>query len=283
MNKTVQLILGEVGDKCFTEEQKEILEYTQGKIRVTIADQLKRHFWGMYLVHSPEDTFNYFSQIIYENSYLIDEIKDLQEKIKLIKDPRSYKKTSTSNSDNLACSNAVANNEQLSRNTSISDFQNEGASTSYGRGINSEPDKIVKQLDILKDDTKLDSLPIQKEKINFVNTEVKEDKLLEINKEVINPQQVNPISDELKYHNTSFSKTGDHNLTKSSNFSDSRAIGKGSSSSKGISLGKTQSKQEEEVIAESLLKSLTAKIPQKRIEFWMRFWPLFSKCNLCWE
>lgn len=283
MTRNINLILGEVANRCFTEEQKQILEYQQGTTTITIADQLKRQYSGMYLVHSVDDTFNYIAQIVYENSYLIDEIKDLQERIKLIKDPRSYKETSTSNSDNLSCSNAAANSEQLNRNIAISDFQNENASTSYARGINSEPDKLVKQLDILKDNTKLDSLPIQREKINFVNTEIKADKLLDINKELIATQQANPVSDELKYHNSSFSKTGDYNLSRSNNFSDGRSISKGNTNSKGVSVGKSQSKQEKEVLADSLLKSLTVKIPQKRIEFWMRFWPLFTKCNVCWE
>lgn len=40
----------QIASQCFTEEQKEILEYEQGKIKVTIADQINRFYGDKYLV-----------------------------------------------------------------------------------------------------------------------------------------------------------------------------------------------------------------------------------------
>lgn len=278
----ISLILADVADKCFTPEQKQILEYQQGQLTITIADQLKRYFNGMYLVHSVDDTYNYIAQIAHEYDYLIEEIGVLKERIKEIKTPGNYKRTLKSTTGSLTCSSSDANTDSISRGSTISMGIGEAASTSYSRIINTEPDTLLKQVDVAKDRTKLDTLPIAKEKTTFTSSELEFNKdFLTVVKEKEDIKEIEPVSDNLDYHNSSLSRTGDQGINKNEGYSDTRTLGKTKSNSKGLASGKTINNQEIDILAESAYKSLTVKIPQLRTKFWMKFYPLFSRCNVC--
>lgn len=53
---------------CFTEYQKSILEYKQGEISITIADQINFYYGENYLTYDKDTTIKQFAIILYDHA-----------------------------------------------------------------------------------------------------------------------------------------------------------------------------------------------------------------------
>lgn len=118
-------IAQELADNCFTDEQKEVLEFTQGKVKITIADQIIRLYGCNLLTNNKEDTIKFFAYKVNEYSYLIDDLRQKIDLIRLIKDPKNRAQKSeaqittvaVSQGENKHSSAAVSNNDNKTSTT----------------------------------------------------------------------------------------------------------------------------------------------------------------------
>lgn len=275
-------ISSEISHQCFTDEQREILEYQQGKLKITIADQLNRFYGHKYLVWSESKTLNIAAQIVHENEHLIEEIKTLKEKIKILKDPGNYKRVVTTKTSSLGCANSQTNTDNLNKQIDISEIYSQNNSVSYQRSMTSEPTELINKLDVLDDTNKLLTLKQNKSKGKFTEDEMTETSLLKINREEINEQELVPASDNRDYHNSAFAKTGGLSFSNSDSMIEHRALNKNTSVNKGVSTATNKGTTEENIESESVYKSLIIEIPRLRVKFWNKFWFLFKDCDSCW-
>lgn len=270
----------QIASQCFTEEQKEILEYEQGKIKVTIADQINRFYGDKYLVWSEFKTLNLAAQIIHENEHLIDEIKDLKEKIKLLKDPRNFKKIVNVKTQTIGCANTDTDMKNLNKHIDISEVYAQNNAVKYNRSMSSEPTQLINKLDALDDTNKLLTLKQSKKKFKFSKDEFSDEMLAGV-KEDIEFKELKPESDNRDYHNAVFSKEGDLAFSGNDSYIEHRAMNKHNTLSKSISTANNKGETEIDVVGESVYKSLMIEIPRMRIKFWNKFWCLFKECTYC--
>ena len=85
-----RMVAEELIDHCLTEEQQEILKYTQGKMDITAVDGLNMHYADKYLTYKTDITKKYMAITVYQYGYLLDQIKGFKDKLLELTKPESY-------------------------------------------------------------------------------------------------------------------------------------------------------------------------------------------------
>lgn len=270
-----------IANRCFTPEQKEILEYQQGTVKITIVDQLNRFYGHRYLIWGDEKTVRIAAQIVHENEYLIEEIKELKEKIKIIKNPENFKRVITAKTASVGCANSLTNIDNLNRQIDTSEGYSQSNNVTYQRSMMAEPTRIIDKLDALDDTNKLTTVKQKKSKFKFVDDAMNKETLLKGASDEIEIKEVVPESDNKEYHNSAFSKTG--NLAYSSNdvHLEHRAVNKNETTNKAISTTNNEGTTEDQILSEATYRSLIIEIPRLRVKFWNKFWCLFKPDSHC--
>lgn len=266
---------------CFTDEQREALEYTQGKIKITIEEQIERVYGSRYLLYNLKRTTSLFAQVLNDHSYLIDEIKTYQEKIKQMRDPANYVKSSKTSMKGSTCSSQKNHNEALNRHISVNDNYMTSSSSKYIRGMNAEPTELINNLDVLDDTDKLSTKLDTMKKTRFLSDDVTMDKFMGTQSDEIQVPKEVAISDNRSYHNESFSKTGDLVHNSNYSFNENRNLNKGDSKGKSATSNTSTVKADNDVVGESVYKAITVEIPRLRLMFWNKFAFLFVKSLPC--
>lgn len=257
----------QIADNCFSEEQRQILEYRQGKTDITIADQIERFYGTRYLLYSLPHTIKIFSQIVHENEHLIDEIKEYKRKIEIIKDPSNYRQTTIVSSSGVSCNNHFSDSTGINRSASLSNSVDDNSNTSFARNMSAEPVELIRAADVIDDSSKLKTNTNYKEKITFTNENLEENTLLSTRKEQVADKAYNPVTDNRNYHNEAFTKTGDLSRVTSESFTDGRNINKNKSQGKGVGATSSKGSTITDVLADSTFKSMTIEIPRLRKKF----------------
>ena len=270
-----------IQDQCFTAEQKAILEYTQGTIQINIKDQLDRFYGDRFLIKDEENTIKEAAQIIHEYDFLIQDISELKQKILRLKNPESYRATTSTLAKGVGCSKSASEVDSLNAHKTISFVNTESSSGSYTRNINSEPVKLIQGLDVLPDNKRISKEAISKKARGFSSSTLSKDTFMNVDEQQVVKTPIVTESDNYQYHNQILTKVGELADSAVDTFMDDRRINDTKSNSKTTSANTTDTKTIIDIESDPILKSLTIEIPKIRSKFWNKFSLLYTFCEPC--
>lgn len=264
----------ELADSCFTEDQKEILEYTQGKIKISIADQIIGNYAGKYLLYNKLLTIKKFAQILHEREYMIEDMKRLQATIVEIKNPQNYSLERDTNHQNLVSNKGNSKSTSTSKSVNIGDSNILNDSNTFQRVLTSHPNKVIAEID-KRDDT---------DKVNFgtkLNYYSYSGDTLNIIRAERNIEKLEPKSDGNLYHSQGITGGHEKAVGIQTSMFDARSNNEGLSEACNITTGLNNAKMTIIVKADANLRSLMAEIPKIRSKFWLTFQSLFTNNKPC--
>ena len=266
-----------LADKCFTAEQKAILEYLQGEVEIKVEDQLMRFYNFQYLIYSLEDTIKMCAQIVHDNAHEIDTLSTLKERIKIIRDPGAYKQSTKNTASSVGCTATKNDTDSTSKGVVISDSTYENTDVNFTRTLSAEPTKLIKNSDNFNDNSKLTTTPSVRGKFVFKTG----GSLLEVEKQNVAITHAPVVEDNRRYHNLGFTHTGDLSYGDNNTSSEDRRSNVSKTVNKGSSSRNDKGITEVDIQGESAYKSLHVIIPRVRDRFWHKFGCLFTHCLPC--
>lgn len=84
-----------IAEECFSDEDKSVLEYREGKRNITIAHTFKKYYRKACYAYTEEDLYNDICITKRENRDILEQLKALERHLALILDPSSYDKIFT--------------------------------------------------------------------------------------------------------------------------------------------------------------------------------------------
>lgn len=298
-NRNLEHLIGidiseEIAKQCFTEEQRTILEYQQGTIKVTIAHQLNRLYGNHLLTWNKDTTLVYFAALVEEYSYLIEDLGNKQELIRTIKNPENMKQITTSTTETATATGATNETTSTAVGYNSAQTYNEIESKSVNRTLNSEPTNLIKEADLTDDTDNIrlihvaqGLLPHKQEPTAQQTFKRVIDKLnIQLNDGLtpIWTEEETKAYDEIKYadikyHNTSLNKSGGLSRNKSRSESANSNTSTSATNNQSLACGGSNTTATTGIKSDATLKALKIEIPQLRARFWNKFKELFSNID----
>lgn len=267
-----------MGTKCFSQEVKDILEYTEGEIKITVIDELLDRYGNAYPVYEESKMYRICAKIINKNRDILEKIKYYKEHYIAFLNPQSFKKVSDYESSNVNLSEGSGSTSGNSSHASVSNSSTSSSDSAINRALSMEPSEIRPNLDYTDDSGKLNTISLTSEVYKFKNDEIN-------NLEVVGQAIAKPVKDAVPaasedqadgYHNLQFNKSISHGVALSGTSSHDKAMSKTVSENKGANCNLNAHKNVDYVMGEAIEKAYFLEIPNLREAFWSRFWVLFT-------
>lgn len=285
-NRNIKNIRGwdvsaEIAEKCFTDEQKQILEYTQGQIKITIEDQINKIYGCRIATWDKETTIKYASIIVEEYSYLLEEIKTWKELARQAKNPDNYAEVTLTNDLGNTTSGSNIKTESSTRSSGIFNSWSDSESSGIDRVLRAHPSELIKLTDI-NDRKELSLLELQRTRISFELGDSSDKEKLFKTELTINPtEQKSNKEESLPYHYSDLSKNTSLGRAEAQNYTDNRDRSNTNTDSMNNVCLARDTKTNKRIKADDYYNAMKREIPRLRARFWNKFLPLFNDLDIC--
>lgn len=280
----------ELADKCFTPEQKTTLEYQQGQIKITIADQLNKLYGENLLTWNKEHTIKFFALKVKEYEHLIKDIERGQILIERIKDPGNMAKVTETENNTATTSGISSDSNTISVGYNASQTYQDSEAKTIARTLNSEPTELITTTDLNDERVLLGEIKrglLKHKESNFLSPVYKEI----INKlEITDPEWTPNIywtpeeeealgilkTETIKYHNTQLNRSANINNYRTQGETGNTNAGDTKNSTESVSCVGGFNTSTVSIKADDNLRALEIEIPLLRDRFWNKFKELFS-------
>lgn len=279
-----------VSEECFTDEEKEVLEFKQGKRIITIEKILNRKYGKRAIRFKTKDDYlDAFTLILEPNLYRIDEIKELKEKIKIIKTPSSHY---DSNLNTIVGKNksigtnrntTVSENKNKSISFNVNKSQSESDARNISRNATTETSLLHEKVEEWDSKTKLHlETSLKSSNLEISGNLSTGIKTLEQDIEQADNSSIEGKTIPYNQINYSSNHSGDLSINNSNNKSSNESENINDSTSDTISDNttdtSTNSFTSSYIEADAHLKALQTQIPDKRNKFFNLFDKLYKPC-----
>lgn len=254
---------------CFTEEDKRALEFTQGKITITLRDELDDRYGDLYCVHTPDKMKRETCRIINANRHLIEKIRNFEAWFlsKLSPEEMSLRTESSGGSSLYSTNQADARSK--THDVNISNQKALNASAGYARSLEGHPDTLKDDAENIVD--KIAPVVSEFKAFNFKGEG------MEVEGSRVVVADAPAVDNAIRYRSTAFARNREvmsnenSSLIESKNIVESNNFGSGASCNVNESISKTFN------FVETLEKSYSLELKNLRDSFWVKFERLFTK------
>lgn len=253
-------IAEDIGTRCFSVEQRELLEFNVGTQNITVEDLFNHYYGDNYLTYNKEFTFKAIAIKNKENEFLFHQLKTLTEKLAELINPDNFRelldvdyKTSNTNTgvDSITHTDTTEENSKA-------DQKNRGVN--INRGLMGERSTQISGLEDIDD-------------------------LKRINLGVDNPEQ--PVEQQgvqhsnLDYNKHSFDRSSSQQAVGTVSSSTSTTTSKDETKRDSANCGATEQHQVKSVKSREILEATRIKIPEIRVKIMNLYYDLFRGVGLC--
>lgn len=288
-----------IADECFTNEQKEILEFTQGKVNLTLQKQLDLRFGSRVLWYDEESHIAKFAELVYFYAHRIKQIKEAQEQyLERLITPATYRKVNQATRKDVGEDQTANEQTQTLKTASLSygigktqalaetdaKSQRRDASTIESKNYEDiekwdiknklEVNTVTSITDKNVDITKLsleEGITAAITDTELTRAEIPESEQADNRDVCYNALNYGLQHDSSLTVNKGNSETTDHSQSKSDN------VASGKTTTKKDSSGETTT--QDYVEGDDILRSMNETIPNLRRKFWNLFDHLYMLCT----
>lgn len=285
--------------QLWSEEERKILEYQQGNIKISLEKQIRHRFGHLYLRFANlEDQLIAMAETIKDNSPLLLQIKQFEELTKkMLSNLETFKKTNASTVKGGGIAGALNLKNINTVSETLSNSKSRSLTSSRSEDLGGIEDELWrKDNEHLKNNIEINLKSIDTEK--KLNEFIVDDEILE------NPQKLNQFFDffnfprqvikgnqnliEIKQEEETDDEEGEEEyaspnptgIGSAMSGSKNRNYGINSSETMASSVNnrKHTTKGESWTEANAIIKLLKTRLPKLRLQYWMRLSIWFSDC-----
>lgn len=255
-------IAEDIGTRCFTVEQRQLLEFAIGTQNITIEDLFNHYYGDKYLTFNKEFTFKAIAIKNKENEGLFHQLKTLTEKLEELINPDNFRELMDMNykSSNVNTGVDVITHSDTSEERSKAEQKN--LAVNITRGLIGERSKQITGLEDI-DDLKRINLGIEGGEV------------------VTQPSVVTADQSNLDYNKHTFDRLSSGQISVTASSSNSTASSSDETKRDSANCGASEQHQIKSVRSKEILEATRARIPELRVQIMNLYYDLFCGFGLC--